>query len=101
MRKGVHGPLAKSANTPPPVLVYRPPPDKGLRVLHVDEDVLVLAKPAGLLSVPGNKPELLDCLESRAQSEYPEATTVHRLDRGTSGVSVMAPRCDGSSHSGP
>lgn len=90
MRKGLHGPLARSTNTPPPALDYQPPANNGLSILHVDDDILVLSKPAGLLSVPGNKPGLQDCLETRVQSEFPAATTVHRLDRTTSGVTVMA-----------
>lgn len=90
MRKGVQGPLGQSGNTPPPALIYDPPADTGLPVLFQDAHILVLSKPAGLLSVPGNKPELQDCLESRALVQYTSATTVHRLDRGTSGVCVMA-----------
>ena len=90
MRRGVQGPLAKSGNTPPPELVYSPPPDNGLDIVYSDEDILVLSKPAGLLSVPGNRPELEDCLESRVMVRFPSATTVHRLDRATSGVSIMA-----------
>lgn len=90
MRKGVHGPLAQSGNTPPAQLVYDPPQDDGLKILHVDDDILVLSKPAGLLSVPGNQPDLQDCLETRVQSEFPTATTVHRLDRPTSGIVAMA-----------
>ncbi|MEM7291219.1 MAG: RluA family pseudouridine synthase [Pseudomonadota bacterium] len=90
IRKGVHGPLAQSANTPPPQLVYDPPIDEGLTILHADDHILVLSKPAGLLSVPGNEPHLLDSLETRAQAQFPFATTVHRLDRPTSGIVVMA-----------
>ena len=90
MRRGVHGPLALSGNSPPPELVYDPPADNGLNILHSDRDILVLSKPAGLLSVPGNKPELQDCMEARAKSEFPVARTVHRLDRQTSGIFVMA-----------
>ncbi|MEM7214914.1 MAG: RluA family pseudouridine synthase [Pseudomonadota bacterium] len=90
MKKGVQGPLAQSGNTPPPILVYRPPPDGELPVIHVDKDILVLSKPSGLLSVPGNRPELQDCMETRAQARFPHATTVHRLDRATSGLFLMA-----------
>ncbi len=90
MRKGVHGPLAQSGNSPPPELIYQPPVDCGLNILHVDDDILVLSKPAGLLSVPGNREDLQDCMEARAQAEFPTATTVHRLDRPTSGVFLMA-----------
>ena len=61
-----------------------------LDVIHQDERILVLDKPAGLLSVPGIGPDKQDCLASRVQSEFPGARIVHRLDRDTSGVIVMA-----------
>ncbi len=90
MKRGVHGPLARSENSPPPKLVYEPPADNGLDIIHQDDDILVLGKPAGLLSVPGNRPDLQDSIETRAQARFPTATTVHRLDRPTSGVFLMA-----------
>jgi len=90
MRKGVQGPLARSTNTPPPDFVYDPPCDPWLEVLHHDEDLLVLSKPSGLLSVAGKSPRHSDCLEARVVARFANATVVHRLDRGTSGVLVMA-----------
>jgi len=71
-------------------LVYEPPMEPYLDVRHRDDQVLVLHKPSGLLSVPGKAAELADCLEARAKAEYPEALLVHRLDMDTSGVFVMA-----------
>ena len=32
---------------------YQPPPDEGLDIRYIDDDLLVVDKPAGLLSVPG------------------------------------------------
>ena len=52
--------------------------------------MIVLEKPTGLLSVPGIGPEKADCLASRAEAAYPGARIVHRLDRDTSGLIVMA-----------
>ena len=75
---------------PPEPICYAPPMEPYLEVLHCDDDILVLAKPSGLLSVPGKAPEHSDCLEQRAREAYPNATTVHRLDKDTSGVMVMA-----------
>lgn len=66
------------------------PPDTPLAVLHADAQILVVAKPAGLLSVPGKGAHLADCLIARVQSAFPEALLVHRLDRDTSGVMVFA-----------
>ncbi|PTW56539.1 tRNA pseudouridine32 synthase / 23S rRNA pseudouridine746 synthase [Breoghania corrubedonensis] len=69
--------------------VYDPP--KGpLVVLHADADILVVAKPSGLLSTQGKAAEHADCLIARINAEYPEATLVHRLDCATSGVMVFA-----------
>ena len=61
-----------------------------LNVLFADESLLVLIKPAGLLSVPGRGEDKQDCLSTRAQRRFPEARVVHRLDMATSGLMVMA-----------
>lgn len=59
-------------------------------VHHADDHLLVVEKPAGLLSVPGRSPENHDCLIARVQMTYPDALTVHRLDQVTSGLVVIA-----------
>jgi tRNA pseudouridine32 synthase/23S rRNA pseudouridine746 synthase len=61
-----------------------------LRMVYVDERLIVLDKPSGLLAVPGLGPENQDNLASRLQREYPEAMVVHRLDRDTSGLILFA-----------
>ena len=66
------------------------PPDTPLEVLHADHEILIVNKPAGLLSVPGKGPELADCLQARVVEAFPMALLVHRLDRDTSGVMVFA-----------
>lgn len=68
---------------------YDPPQDP-LSILHEDHELLVVDKPAGLLSVPGKGEHLADCLLSRVQAAFPQALLVHRLDRDTSGVIVFA-----------
>jgi tRNA pseudouridine32 synthase/23S rRNA pseudouridine746 synthase len=62
----------------------------GVGVLHVDESLLVLDKPAGLLSVPGRGEDKQDCLSARVQAAFPDALIVHRLDQATSGLMLMA-----------
>ena len=69
--------------------VYDPPQDP-LKVLHEDHEIVVVDKPAGLLSVPGKGAHLADCLLARVQEAFPTALLVHRLDRDTSGVMVFA-----------
>lgn len=66
-----------------------PPLPTGM-VVAVDEHLVVLNKPAGLLSVPGKGPAGADCLSARVQAVYPDALVVHRLDMGTSGLLIMA-----------
>jgi len=66
------------------------PPDTPLEVIHQDHEILVVNKPAGLLSVPGKGAHLADCLLARVQKAFPEALLVHRLDRDTSGVMIFA-----------
>ena len=70
------------------VLNYNPPLKPYLDIVFQDDDILVLNKPSGLLSVPGK--EHTDCLQARVQRVFPTATVVHRLDMATSGLMVMA-----------
>ena len=57
-------------------------------------DLLVLDKPAGLLCQPGLGPELSDSLITRVQRRWPAALLVHRLDRDTSGLILVALSAD-------
>jgi len=68
---------------------YTPPMDP-LEILHLDHEVILVDKPAGLLSVPGKGEGLSDCLLARVQTTFPDALLVHRLDRDTSGVMIFA-----------
>ncbi len=61
-----------------------------ITVVYVDDFLIVLNKPSGLLSVPGRGPDKQDCLSARVQTHYPDALVVHRLDMSTSGLIVMA-----------
>lgn len=56
----------------------------------MDEHLLVLDKPAGLLAVPGRGPDKQDCLSERARALWPDTLVVHRLDMATSGLFLMA-----------
>lgn len=58
-------------------------------LVYVDEHLLVLDKPAGLLAVPGRGEDKQDCLSERARKLWPDALVVHRLDMATSGLFVM------------
>jgi tRNA pseudouridine32 synthase/23S rRNA pseudouridine746 synthase len=65
-----------------------------IRLVHRDEHLLVLDKPAGLLSVPGRGADKADCLSARVQAHYSDALVVHRLDMATSGLLLMARGAD-------
>lgn len=72
------------------LLEYNPPMQPYLDILYRDEDIVVLNKPSGLLSVPGKHKQHFDSLMLRVQSVWPNAGIVHRLDMMTSGVIVMS-----------
>jgi tRNA pseudouridine32 synthase/23S rRNA pseudouridine746 synthase len=66
-------------------------------IIHADNDVVVIIKPSGLLSVPGKGEENQDCVVSRIKALYPdciEQPAVHRLDMDTSGLMVLALTAD-------
>jgi len=66
------------------------PPEAQLDIVHADDFLVVVDKPSGLLSVPGRGKDKADCALSRAQAEFPDALTVHRLDMATSGLLLLA-----------
>ena len=70
-------------------LAVLPATDQPFDVLYEDEQLLVVSKPAKLLTVPGRHPANKDCLISRVQREWPGATAVHRLDYDTSGIVLL------------
>ena len=65
-------------------------------VLHLDDDVLVVMKPSGLLAQPdhtGDADVLTNAkarLATRLETQDPFLGLVHRLDRPTSGLMVLA-----------
>lgn len=65
-----------------------------IECIYADDQLVVVNKPAGLLSVPGRGPDKQDCLWHRVQQQYPTARIVHRLDQATSGLMVLALNAD-------
>lgn len=72
-----------------PALNYAPPPD-GPAIVHADDALLIVEKPAGLLSVPGRDPAHRDSVQTRLAASHPESRLIHRLDMDTSGLMVFA-----------
>ncbi len=67
-----------------------PPPMGGIEYIYSDEHIIIVDKPANMLSVPGRTPDKQDCLIHRVQKRFHEARIVHRLDFSTSGLMVIA-----------
>jgi tRNA pseudouridine32 synthase/23S rRNA pseudouridine746 synthase len=61
-----------------------------LQPLHRDSWLLAVSKPAGLLSQPGLGPDQQDSLITRLRAGDGDLHLVHRLDRDTSGVLLLA-----------
>ncbi len=70
--------------------------DVEIETIYSDEELVIVNKPSGLLSVPGRGPDKADCLLSRLQANFPTIRIVHRLDCATSGLMVLA--LDADSH---
>jgi len=61
-----------------------------LMVVHRDDALVAVDKPAGMLSVPGRGADKQDCAAARVAEQWPDALIVHRLDMATSGLLVFA-----------
>ena len=57
-------------------------------VIYEDDDLVVVNKPSGLLSVPGRIEDY--SVETVMQQRYPGSFVAHRLDMGTSGLLIVA-----------
>jgi tRNA pseudouridine32 synthase / 23S rRNA pseudouridine746 synthase len=73
-------------------VTLEPPP---LRILHQDDSIVVLDKPAGVCVIPPRAVDVRDCLRHMVEQELgSKVYVVHRLDRDTSGVVLMARTAD-------
>jgi tRNA pseudouridine32 synthase / 23S rRNA pseudouridine746 synthase len=68
---------------------YNPPSELPWCPVYQDDHILIVDKPAGLLTVPGRGDHVQDCLIFRVQRHCPQALIVHRLDMATSGLVVL------------
>jgi 23S rRNA pseudouridine1911/1915/1917 synthase len=68
--------------------------DHNLHIVYDDDEVLVVDKPAGLLTVPLERQEdaasVYEILQAHLKSRRRHAFVVHRIDRDTSGLVVFA-----------
>ena len=70
--------------------VYNPPTTPWLDIVYQDNDIVVVNKPSGLLSVPGRELIHRDSVTLRLMRVLPTALIVHRLDMDTSGIMLFA-----------
>lgn len=64
--------------------------ERRVPVLFADEHLLVIAKPAGLLAVPDGWQPNLPHVRAVLEPQWGRLWVVHRLDKDTSGVMVLA-----------
>jgi len=62
----------------------------GIGLIWVDDTLVVVDKPPGMLSVPGRGDGVRDNLTTRVMACFADALTVHRLDQATSGLMLFA-----------
>lgn len=67
-------------------------------LVYRDDDILVINKLAGLLTVPGKGEALFDSVLTRLCIIEPKTLLIHRLDRDTSGLLVFALNKAAQSH---
>ena len=85
------GHMLNGLPTDPNPLLDNPGAATTIDVVYEDDAILVIDKPADLLSVPGKR--IADSVQRRIRARYPEATgplIVHRLDMSTSGLLLLA-----------
>jgi len=83
--------MLKGMRVDPNPLVVNQAEHKNLDIVYQDEHMLIVNKPAELLSVPGKA--VNDSVYSRIKQQFPLASgplIVHRLDMSTSGLMVIA-----------
>ncbi len=94
-RKVCGGEVVEIEAPPPPELAAELPEDIPLAPVYEDEHILVIDKPVGLVVHPGSgnwSGTLLNALlhHDPALAAVPRAGIVHRLDKDTSGLMVVA-----------
>lgn len=61
-----------------------------IELIYSDSALVIIHKPAGLLSVPGRGTDKQECASRQLQAQFSDTLIVHRLDMATSGLMVFA-----------
>ena len=96
------------ASKPCPIIVddfLAPACDGVVEILYQSDDILLINKPSGLLSLSGRNPRNRDSVHHRlvhgqegVSPAFPEAKLPHRLDFGTSGIMVVGRNAGSALH---
>lgn len=90
-RKKTPTPIPKSAPTTAPVV-------KSFEIVYEDEAIVIVNKPANLLTLPDRYLPHLPNLRTMLDEKYGDIFVVHRLDKETSGVMVFAKNAESHKH---
>ncbi len=71
---------------------------RAFEIIHKDEDILVISKSAGVLSIPGRYRSDTPNLAGILNGYFDEVFVCHRLDRDTSGIMVFALNAEAHKH---
>ncbi|NKF49922.1 RNA pseudouridine synthase [Shewanella sp. WXL01] len=85
------GHMLQGLNVEPDPLLINTAADKQIEIIYEDAHIVVINKPAEMLSVAGK--HISDSVQTRMKQRYPKASgplIVHRLDMSTSGLMVIA-----------
>ena len=74
--------------------------NEAIEVLYQDQQLLLINKPSGLLTLSGKHPLNKDSVHFRLVKEFPTALMIHRLDFGTSGILIVALNKEVNAHIG-
>ena len=83
--------MLRGLDVDPNPLIQNPALGKDLPTVYEDDDLIIVNKPEGFLSVPGRL--ITDSVQTRLENKYPAAKNhliVHRLDMSTSGLLLCA-----------
>src|SRR5690606_15449456 len=83
--------MLKGLHVAPDPMRINPARGRTFDIIHEDDDIIVINKPAEFLSVPGI--HVTDSVYTRILAQYPEISgpvIIHRLDMSTSGLLILA-----------
>lgn len=65
-----------------------------LNIIYQDDDILIVNKPSGTLTIPDRFDLTIPSIRTIAENQFEKIFIVHRLDRDTSGILLLAKNAD-------